>query len=75
MSADCTGPQVKPSRNEKHSAIGAPLASACCGSVSVTALASRRSPVEPVSTRTPPMVWHDDWPGTQIVTDVNAPLK
>jgi len=30
----------------------------CSGSV--TALASTRSPLEPVSMRTPPMVWHAD---------------
>ena len=75
MSAVCTGPQVKPSRNEKHSATGAPLASVCGGSVSVTALPSRRRPLDPVSTRMPSIVWHDDWPGTQIVTDVKTPLR
>ena len=75
MSADATGPQVKPSRNEKHSATGAPLESVCGGRFSVTALPRTRSPVDPVSTRMPSIVWHDEEPGTQIVTDVNAPLK
>ena len=76
MSAVRTGPQVKPSRNCAHSATGAPVALLCCGSDTVvSALARTRKPLEPVSTSTPSIVWHDDWPGTQIVTVVKAPLK
>ena len=75
MSAVATGPQVKPSTNCEHSTTGAPLASTCCGSASVTWLPSTRRPLDPVSMRMPLIVWHDDCPGTQMVTLVNAPLK
>jgi hypothetical protein len=67
---------VNPSRNWAHSTIGAPPEPACWGSAIVNALERTRKPVDPVSTSTPSIVWHPaDWPGAQIVTLVNAPLK
>src|SRR4029077_12199272 len=75
MSAVCTGPQVKPSTNGRHSTTGAPPVPVCCGSGNVTALERMRRPDEPVSIRMPPMLWQFDVPGTQIVTVANGWLR
>src|SRR5512138_1391398 len=74
-SALWTGPHVNPSTNGRHSTTGAPFAPVCWGKGSVTALESSRRPTEPVSTRTPPIVWQVDVPGTQIVTVANSWLS
>src|SRR4051812_21623080 len=71
-SAVCTGPHVKPSTNGRHSTTGAPPAPVCCGSGSVIALDRMRKPIDPVSTRMPPIVWQLDVPGTHTVTDTNG---
>src|SRR5512140_2354148 len=58
--------------NARHSPIGAPPVPVCAGSGMVTALARTRRPTDPVSMSRPPIVWHVDVPGAQIVTDANA---
>jgi hypothetical protein len=61
---------VNPSRNWAHSTIGAPLEPTCWGSVIVNALERTRSPVDPVSTSTPSIVWQPaDWPGSFGIVD------
>src|SRR5579862_8389977 len=73
ISAVATGPQAKLLfANVVQLPIGLPSESVDCGSVSVTAEASRRRPVEPVSTRTFEMLWQVVVPGTQIVTVVKS---
>src|SRR5712672_1350766 len=75
MSPICTGPQVKPLKNGRHSAVGLPLAPTCCVSETVRAEDKILNPGEPVSTRMPPIVWQFVvLPGAQTVTLVNAPL-
>src|SRR5579864_4047821 len=64
-----------PSTNGRHSAMGLPLESFCCGSEIVSADDNILSPDDPVSTRIPPIVWQPVvLPGTHSVTLVNAPL-
>src|SRR5580658_10274221 len=73
MSTVCTGPQVKPSIKGRHSPIGLPLESFCCVGVIVSAEDNILSPTDPVSTRSPSIVWQlVVLPGTQTVTLVNA---
>src|SRR5207244_4410468 len=67
-SAVRTGPHVKPSWNCAHSTIGLPSDADCCGRLIVSALERTRSPLDPVSTRMPPIVWQVDVPGTHTVT-------
>ena len=73
-SAALTGPQVTPSENWAHSAIGVPRAVVCWGKERLTALDNSLSPYEPVSTSTPEIVWQLEVPGTQIVTGVKTPF-
>ena len=73
-SAVRTGPHVKPSWNCAHSTIGLPSDADCCGRLIVSALERTRSPLDPVSTRMPPIVWQVDVPGTHTVTLVKSPF-
>src|SRR5579859_6043856 len=74
ISAVCTGPQTMPSVKGKHSTMGLPLESVCCGSAIVSTDDNILSPEDPVSTKIPPMVWQlVVLPGTHTVTLVNAP--
>ena len=70
-----TGPQVKPSRKGRHSAMDEPLAPICCVGEIVRAEDNILSPEDPVSTSMPSIVWQlVVLPGTQTITLVNAPL-
>jgi hypothetical protein len=73
-SAVCTGPQVMPSANAAHSAMGLPLELVCGGNETVRAEDKILRPEDPVSTRIPLIVWQlMVLPGTQTVTLVKAP--
>src|SRR5262252_4705654 len=80
MVASETDPQVTPNRNWLHCAIGLLFESTCSGKPvgfncpPGVPCASKRSPIEPVSTSTWSMVWQFEVPGTQTVTVTNAPF-
>jgi len=73
-SAVWIGPQVMPSANAAHSAMGLPLEFFCAGNETVSAEDKILRPEDPVSTRMPLIVWQFvALPGTQTVTLVKAP--
>ena len=70
MSACATVPHAVPEPKVVHSVRVPPTVAEIFWSGSVICELNRRSPKEPVSTRTLSIVWQLDVPGTQIVTDV-----
>jgi len=70
-SAFTIGPQTAPAAKDAHSTL-VPDIAGVFGKGNVKAEANIRSPVEPVSTKMFGIVWQDEVPGMQTVTDVYA---
>ena len=70
-SAFASGPQTAPAAKDAHSTF-VPDAAAALGKGKLRAEANILSPVEPVSTRMFGIVWQEEVPGMQMVTDVYA---